>query len=47
MQLIADILCVSSNDCKVEQQRLEWTTYNNINIWFETLKHFFIDKGFA
>jgi len=37
---------VSSNNCKVEQKQLKWTTYSTINIWFESLI-FFIDKGFA
>ena len=31
----------------MEQRRLIWTTYRNINIWFETLKRFLIDKGFT
>ena len=31
----------------MEQRHLIWTTYRNINIRFETLKHFLIDKGFA
>ena len=47
MLLIADKIVVTSNDFRMEQRRLEWTTYTNINIWFETLKRFFIDKGFA
>ena len=24
-----------------------WTIYDNINKWFDTLKLFFVDKGFA
>ena len=34
MNLISDRIIVSSEDCRVEQRRLEWTTYSNINIWF-------------
>ena len=47
MEAIADKINVNSGDFKMEQRRLIWTTYSNINIWFDTLKHFFIDKGFA
>ena len=47
MKLIADQIVVTSNDFRMEQRRLEWTTHSNINIWFETLKHFLIEKGFA
>ena len=47
MEAIADKISVNSGDFKMEQRRLIWTTYSNINIWFDTLKHFFIDKGFA
>jgi len=35
---------IGSNDYKVEQRHLEWTTYTNINIWFETLKHFLLAR---
>ena len=45
MLLIADKIVVSSNDFRMEQQQLEWTTHTNI--WFENLKAFFINKGFA
>ena len=47
MKRIADKIEVNSDDYKVEQRRLLWTTYMNINIWFETLKKFLIDHGFA
>ena len=47
MLLIADKIVVTSNDFRMEQRRLEWTTHQNINIWFETLKRFFINRGFA
>ena len=38
---------MSENDYKMGQRRLIWTTYRIVNIWFEALKHFLIDKGFA
>ena len=47
MKLISDQIVVTSNDNRIEQQRLEWTTHTNINIWFKTLKLFLIEKGFA
>ena len=47
MESIADRISVNTADYKMEQRRLIWTTYTNINIWFDTLKRFFIDKGFA
>ena len=31
----------------MEKQRLVWSTYNNINIWFEQMKTDLIDLGFA
>ena len=38
---------VSGDDYKMEQRRLIWTTYRNINICFETYKNVFpIDKVF-
>ena len=30
-----------------EARRLQWTTYGNLNVWFETFKHTLIDLGFA
>ena len=47
MRTIADQVDVSGDYYKMEQRSLIWTTYRKINIWFETLKHFLIDKIFA
>ena len=41
------MISVNTCDYKMEERRLRWTTYNNINIWFDTMKTFFIEKGFA
>ena len=46
MRTIADQVDASGDEYKMEQRLLIWTTYRNINIWFETLI-FLIDKGFA
>ena len=43
----ADKLVVNDKNNVVEQRRLEWTTYVNINVWFDTLKGFLIQFGFA
>ena len=43
---ISDQVDVSGDGYKMKQRRLIWTTYRNINIWFETLKRFLIDKYF-
>ena len=43
----ADKIEVNDQNSVVEQRRLEWTTWANLNVWFETLKDFFVDKGFA
>ena len=32
---------------KVENRRSKWTTYSNVNIWFDSLKEFLISFGFA
>eukprot|EP00560_Eucampia_antarctica_P005135 CAMPEP_0197841872 /NCGR_PEP_ID=MMETSP1437-20131217/46422_1 /TAXON_ID=49252 ORGANISM="Eucampia antarctica, Strain CCMP1452" /NCGR_SAMPLE_ID=MMETSP1437 /ASSEMBLY_ACC=CAM_ASM_001096 /LENGTH=124 /DNA_ID=CAMNT_0043451679 /DNA_START=933 /DNA_END=1308 /DNA_ORIENTATION=+ len=47
MKYIADKISVNTDDYRMEQRRLIWTTYTNIIIWFDTLKRYFIDKGFA
>ena len=47
MRTIAYQVDVSGDEYKMEQRRLIWTMYRNINIWFETLKHFLINKGFS
>ena len=44
---IADDMEVSSLNEKVEHRRLIWSTFDNINKWFDTLKQWFIDYGFA
>ena len=36
MRTIADQVDVSGDEYKMEQSRLIWTTYRNINIWFVT-----------
>ena len=38
---IADQVDVRGDDYKTEKRCLIRTTYRNINIWFETSKHFF------
>jgi phage terminase large subunit-like protein len=32
---------------KIEQGRAKWTTWSNVNIWFDSLKDFFTSEGFA
>ena len=44
---IADHVVVNDDDNRIEQRRLAWTTWSNINIWFDVLKLFLTDKGFA
>ena len=44
---IADDMEVSSFNEKVEHRRLIWSTYDNIYTWFDTLKNWFIEHGFA
>jgi len=43
----ADKIQVNDQNSIVEQRRLEWTTWANLNVWFDTLKDFFVQKGFA
>ena len=31
----------------MEQRRKKWGTFDNINQWFQALKEFLIEKGFA
>ena len=38
---------VISGGSKIEEQRVMWTTYNNINTWFNTLRDNLIAMGFA
>ena len=47
MKHIADSVDVNSDDYKMEQRHLALTTYSNISTWFNTLKKFFIKKGFV
>ena len=47
MNRLGDKIEVNDHNSVVEQRRLEWTTWSNINVWFDTLKHFFVTMGFA
>ena len=47
MNRLGDKIEVNDHNSVVEQRRLEWTTWSNINVWFDTLKHFFVKMGFA
>ena len=38
---------VVSGSSSLEHRRAVYTTYNNLNIWFDTLKELLISKGFA
>ena len=44
---LADKVRVNTKDSKMERRRLEWTTFQNINLWFDSLKEFFLRNGFA
>ena len=44
---LSDKLQIDNKNSKMEQRRLEWTTFNNLNIWFDNLNKFLIDFGFA
>ena len=41
-----DVEVISGNS-KIEERRAIWTTYNNINTWFNTLRYNLIHLGFA
>ena len=43
----ANDVVVTGEDSKQEARRAKWTTYYHINAWFDSLKKFLIDKGFA
>merc|ERR1712232_120365 len=43
----ADKLEVTNKNCNLEHRRWAWTTYKNIDAWFDQLKKFFVDNGFA
>ena len=47
MKRLGDKIVVNNANNMVEQRRLEWTTYSNIDFWFDTLKVFLVEKGFA
>ena len=47
MELVAHKISVNTSDYKMEERRLRWTTYTNINIQFDTTKKFLIEKGVA
>ena len=38
---------VVSGSSKIEERRVIWTNYNNINVWFNTLRDNLIVMGFA
>ena len=40
-------ISVTSGSSSLENRRAIYTTYNNINVWFDTLKQFLTTKGFA
>ena len=45
--MIADEVTEAGGNSKMEERRAVWTTFNNINAWFDTLKQFLIDHKFA
>ena len=47
MVKLADKVHVNTTSSKMEQRRLEWTTFQNINKWFDSLKEFFVKNKFA
>ena len=47
MRDIALDVNVTTANTKMEKRRLVWSTYNNINTWFEQMKDELIDLGFA
>ena len=47
MRDIALDVHVTTANTKMEKRRLVWSTYNNINTWFEKMKEELIDLGFA
>ena len=38
---------ITTGTTALENRRAIYTTYNNINIWFDTLKDFLVNNGFA
>ena len=47
LNMIADEVTEAGGNSKMEERRAVWTTFNNINYWFDTLKQFLIDHKFA
>jgi hypothetical protein len=45
-QSVAATLSIGKVD-KIEERRNKWTTYSNVNIWYDSLKEFLIEEGFA
>ena len=43
LNMIADEVTVAGGNSKMEERRAVWTTFNNINAWFDTLKLFLLD----
>ena len=43
---IGDVLSLGKPN-RIEQRRQKWSTHSNINLWYDSLKEFLIDKGFA
>eukprot|EP00532_Pseudo-nitzschia_australis_P013819 CAMPEP_0168210622 /NCGR_PEP_ID=MMETSP0140_2-20121125/3272_1 /TAXON_ID=44445 /ORGANISM="Pseudo-nitzschia australis, Strain 10249 10 AB" /LENGTH=775 /DNA_ID=CAMNT_0008137243 /DNA_START=1493 /DNA_END=3820 /DNA_ORIENTATION=- len=41
-----DVVVVTGNS-RVEARRVKWTTYHNLNMWFDTLKEVLVKNGFA
>ena len=47
MKRLGDKIVVNDTNNMVEQRILEWMSYSNIDLWFDTLKVFLVKKGFA
>jgi hypothetical protein len=49
-QILAKLSCEITADTKVDKQeerRVAWTTYSNLNTWFDSWKHHLVVLGFA
>jgi hypothetical protein len=49
-RILGKLSCEFTADTKVnkqEERRIAWTTYSNLNTWFDSWKHCLIDLGFA
>ena len=40
-------MTVVTGNSRVEARRVKWTTYRNLNMWFDTLKEVLVENGFA